>query len=172
VLSEVKGLAALIEAFGQLSQRRPGARLALAGPADEAGLDHWRAFAREQAPNAMIDILGYLSRERWEGLLAAADLAVQLRTVSNGEASAAVCDCLAAGVPTIVTDLGWMSELPPSAVVHLPVSAGAELLAQTIEDLIVDQPRRIALSAGALAHTREHSFERVAAAYLDTLALA
>ena len=41
-----------------------------------------------------------------------ADLAVQLRSVSNGEASGATADCLAAGVPTIVTDLGWSGELP------------------------------------------------------------
>ncbi len=173
VLSEVKGIAALIEAFARFAAGHSGgARLVIAGGADEAGLAHWRALAREQAPSATIEIPGHLSRERYESLLRTADLAVQLRTVSNGEASAAIADCLAAGVPTIVTDLGWMSELPPSSVVHVPPATAPELLAQVMEDLIVDTPRRIALSRAALAHARASSFERVASEYIEALALA
>ena len=82
--------------------------------------DEARTFARDVAPRVNIEILGHVSATRYEELLREADVAVQLRTLSNGEASAAVADCLAAGLPTIASDLGWASELPGSAVAHLP----------------------------------------------------
>jgi hypothetical protein len=126
----------------------------IAGDGDEAGLDHWRAFARERAPRATVEIPGHVDAERWSDLLARADLAVQLRVVSNGEASAAVCDCLAAGIPTIVSDIGWMGELPRDAVVHVPLDVGAEPLSECMHGLLVEQTARAALSLAALAHAR------------------
>jgi glycosyltransferase involved in cell wall biosynthesis len=172
VVSEVKDIGVLIEAFALLAARLPEARLVIAGEGDEAGLDHWRVFAREHAPQAAVEIPGHLDTERWGELLARADLAVQLRVVSNGEASGAVCDCLAAGIPTIVSDLGWMAELPPAAVAHVPLDVSPQLLAARMESLLVDTPARAALSRAALAHARELSFERVAAQYIGALALA
>ena len=53
--------------------------------------------------------------EYWE-ILRAADLAVQLRSGFNAGASGAVSDCIAAGVPVIVTGIGWSTELPPDVV--------------------------------------------------------
>ena len=172
VVSEVKGIALLIEAFALFATAHPGARLVIAGSADESGLGLWEGFARERAPQARVEILGHLDPARYEELLAQADVAVQLRNISNGEASGAVCDCLAAGIPTIVSDLGWMGELPASAVVRVPVDAEPAQLATQIRALVEDVRRRAALSAGAMAHARANSFERVAAAYADVLALA
>jgi glycosyltransferase involved in cell wall biosynthesis len=171
VLTDSKDLEVLIEAFALISARAPGARLVIAGPADEAGLEHWRVLARERAPHANIEVPGYLTPGRWWELLRQADAAVQLRAVSNGEASGAVCDCLAAGVPTIVSYIGWMSELPHDAVVHVPAEAGPALVAERVESVLVDTARRAALSRAALDHARACSFERVAADYLGALAL-
>jgi glycosyltransferase involved in cell wall biosynthesis len=172
VVSEIKGIAELIEAFARFSTGHPGARLVVAGPSDEHGLERWREFARERAPAAAIELTGRLDDERYLELLGRADLAVQLRLASNGEASGAVADCLAAGVPTIVTALGWMGELPASAVEHVPLGAPPELLAARMHELIVDSARRAALGEGARAHARACSFARVAEAYVAALALA
>jgi glycosyltransferase involved in cell wall biosynthesis len=171
-LSETKSTGVLIEAFGAVRRRQPGARLVLAGSADESGLAHWQALAREHAPEGSIEICGYVDRERYETLLRSADVAVQLRAISNGEASAAVADCLAAAIPTIVTDLGWTGELPRSAVSRLPPNPPAPLLAERIQALIADQAQRQALSAGALAFARENGFATVADAYLRAFGLA
>jgi glycosyltransferase involved in cell wall biosynthesis len=171
VVSEVKGMDTLIEAFALLAARLPEARLVIAGDGDEDGLDHWRAVAREQAPQDAIEIPGHVDTQRWRELLARADLAVQLRIVSNGEASGAVCDCLAAGIPTIVSDIGWMGELPRDAVAHVPLEISPQELCDRMHGLLVEQPARVALSRAALTHADECSFERVAAAYLDALAL-
>jgi glycosyltransferase involved in cell wall biosynthesis len=171
VVSEVKGLACLINAFGLLAVEWPHARLVIAGPAPESELARWRRFAREHAPHAHVDLPGHLSAVHYRELLRTADLAVQLRMLSNGEASGAVVDCLAAGLPTVVTDLGWASELPGDAVFHVPVEVDAAILAARLRELLGDGVRRERLSHGATAHARSHSFADVADAYLRALQL-
>ena len=171
VLSEVKGLADLIAAIVLVAEQRPAVRLVIAGPAEEDELERWRALARTAAPGVNIDIPGHVPAERYAQLLDEADLAVQLRTLSNGEASAAVADCLGAGTPTIATDVGWASELPQEAISLIALTPAVTVLAGRIEQLLDDPAARSDLSAGALAHSRSASFAQVADAYLDALGL-
>ncbi|HEY2720008.1 MAG TPA: glycosyltransferase [Solirubrobacteraceae bacterium] len=172
VVSEVKGLAQLIAAVALLAERRGRMRLVIAGPADEAELERWRQLARDAATSAEIELTGHVSAERYAQLLGEADLAVQLRTLSNGEASAAVADCLAAGLPTVVSDLGWAGELPRDVVSRVPVECGADELAKRLDELLNDRGARSELSAGALAFAHANSFQHVAQAYLRALGLA
>jgi glycosyltransferase involved in cell wall biosynthesis len=172
VVSEVKGLAALIVAFTLLGETHPGARLVIAGPAEEPELERWRRYAREHAPEASVEIPGHLPEAELQRLLDEADLAVQLRTVTNGEASAAVADCLAAGLPTIVSALGWAAELPAAAVEHVSPSADARLLAEKMRRLLSDDGARLKLEEGARTHALASGFRFVAEAYLDALELA
>jgi glycosyltransferase involved in cell wall biosynthesis len=171
-VSEIKGIGPLIDAFALLAATHSGARLAIGGAgAEAADLDRWQAFASERAPAGTVEILGRLDEGSYGSLLRRADLAVQLRMATNGEASGAVADCLASGVPTIVTDLGWMGELPRTAVEHVPLDASPELLAARMRALVEDGVRRAALSRGALEHAATRSFASVAASYLDALSL-
>jgi glycosyltransferase involved in cell wall biosynthesis len=169
VVSEVKGLASLITAISLVAHKRKRTRLIIAGPGEKEELQRWRDFALETAPEVDVEVTGHLSTERYAGMLRDADLAVQLRTLSNGEASAAVGDCLAAGLPTVASKIGWASELPTEAVALVAVDAAPTLLADRLEKLIGDQEARQALSDGALAHAHTCSFSRVAEAYLDAL---
>jgi glycosyltransferase involved in cell wall biosynthesis len=171
VVNAIKGIATLIDAFGLVATRWPAARLVIAGPIDGADRRHWEAYASEHAPGAWVEITGHLERERYSLLLETAALAVQLRSVATGEASLAIADCLAAGLPTIVSDLGWAGELPSDAVVRVPAAAAPALIAERIEELLSDRPKRAGLAAAARAHAESSSFERVADAYLDALRL-
>lgn len=75
-----------------------------------------------------IKITGFADPELFHRYLAAADTAVQLRTLSRGETSAAVLDCMAYGIPTIINAHGAMAELPDHALIKLPDEfTGAEL---------------------------------------------
>jgi glycosyltransferase involved in cell wall biosynthesis len=171
VLSEVKGLATLIDAFARLAPERPGARLVLAGPAEVHERERWLRHAADAGVADQVEIPGYLDYENYERLLAAATLAAQLRTVTNGEASGAVCDCLGAGVPTLVTDLGWATELPADVAVRVPSGTPPATLASIIERLLADPDRRLRLEAAARAYAAETSFANVARRYLDVLGL-
>jgi glycosyltransferase involved in cell wall biosynthesis len=171
VLSEVKGLTELIAAIALVAERHPTVRLVLAGPADETERERWRRFARDVAPGVNVEIPGHVEPEVYAQLLREASVAVQLRTISNGEASAAVADCLSAGTPTIATDIGWVSELPSNVLSKLAPTSPATVLAEHLEQLLDEPVRRQALSDGALAHASSHSFRHVADAYLQALQL-
>jgi glycosyltransferase involved in cell wall biosynthesis len=171
VVSEVKGLTQLIAAVALLAEHRRGVRLVIAGPADEAELERWRRLAGDSRTSAEVELTGHVPAERYAQLLDEADVAVQLRTLSNGEASAAVADCLAAGLPTVVSDLGWAGELPSEAVSKVGVECAADELAKRIEALLADPAARAELSAGAIAFARANSFEHVGQAYLRVLGL-
>jgi glycosyltransferase involved in cell wall biosynthesis len=172
-VAEVKGIAKVISAFALLAQEYPTARLVIAGgPAEHADAWRWHDYARKHAPRASIEIPGRVSDARYAALLRDADVAVQLRLVSNGEASGATADCLAAGIPTLVTDLGWAGELPADVVARVPVDADAALVSGCLDELLVDPQKRAALSAASLDHARSHSVARAADAYIQALELA
>jgi glycosyltransferase involved in cell wall biosynthesis len=67
-----------------------------------------------------VQITGFVDQQAYRQWLDAADIAVQLRTNSRGETSAAVLDCWNAGLATIVNAHGALAELPDDCVVKLP----------------------------------------------------
>lgn len=82
-----------------------------------------------------IRITGWTSAQDYQRYLAVADAAVQLRSRSRGETSAAVLDCMAYGVPTIVNANGSMAELDASAVWVLPDHFYVHELCHALETL-------------------------------------
>jgi len=66
-----------------------------------------------------VRITGWAETDTYQAYLAAADVAVQLRTLSRGETSAAVYDCMNYGLATIVNANGSMADLPDEAVLIL-----------------------------------------------------
>jgi glycosyltransferase involved in cell wall biosynthesis len=101
--------------------------------------------------------------------LARADVAVQLRAVVNGEASAAVADCLAAGIPTLVTTVGAHADLPPRAAFQVRSGASAHEIAGQLLALLADPEEKEALSKGARAHAGSSSFATAAGALTEAL---
>lgn len=171
VVSVVKNPRVMIDALALLAADRPGARLVFAGGADETELEHWRAIAANAGVGKRVSLRGHVDDDEWEELMRDADVALQLRTLSNGEASAAVTDCMARGVPLVVTDQGWFAELPGEAVVKVPLTVTASELAAAIATVIDDPGVSEGLAAAALGHARANSFEAVAARYLELLEL-
>lgn len=97
-----------------------------------------------------IGITGFASPELYHNYLSAADVAVQLRTRSRGETSAAVLDCMSYGLPLIVNAHGSIAEVNADAVWMLPDEFSDSGLIEAMEILWLDQNRRHAL--GEYAH--------------------
>ncbi|MDF2811322.1 MAG: Group 1 glycosyl transferase [Microvirga sp.] len=117
-----------------------------------------------------IRITGFASASLYKQYLQAADVAVQLRTLSRGETSAAVFDCLVHGVPTIVNANGSMAELPRGSVVMLPDEFSTADLASAIMALRNDPVERQALGNEARRLvTMRHSPEHVADQYREAI---
>jgi glycosyltransferase involved in cell wall biosynthesis len=76
-----------------------------------------------------VQVHGFVSREVLETALDRADLAVNLRYPSMGEASASQLRIWAHGLPSIVTRTGWYASLPEDAVLFVdPETELADLL--------------------------------------------
>lgn len=96
-----------------------------------------------------VTITGWASVEDYKQYLASADVAVQLRTNSRGETSAAVLDCMNYGIATIVNANGSMAELPDDAVWKLPDEFTDDELVTALETLWKDGQRRTTLGSRA-----------------------
>jgi Glycosyltransferase len=117
-----------------------------------------------------VEITGFAPRALYKDYLAAADVAVQLRTLSRGETSAAVLDCLAHGLPTIVNAHGWAAELPDETVVKLPDAFCQAELVEALARVRADDAAREELSRIANDHLRGvHAPRRAADLYRDAI---
>lgn len=139
----------------------PRARLVFVG--DEEGGEYGRRLQHLIAESGLrqrVRITGFASAGLYRQYLRAADAAVQLRTLSRGESSAAVLDCMAHGVPTVVNAHGAMAELPEDCVVRLPDAFSGAGLAAALEALRADPVGRRELGLRARRHVEDRRSPR------------
>lgn len=117
-----------------------------------------------------IKITGFVDREMYVKYLLAADLAVQLRATSRGETSAAVFDCLAHGVPTIINANGSMAEIPIDSVMLLPDECGSPELAEAISTISSHRHRANSIATNGRALVKnKHTPGAVAKRYHELI---
>lgn len=117
-----------------------------------------------------IRITGFASPEVFKQYLAAADVAVQLRTQSRGETSAAVLDCMSHGLPVIVNAHGSMAELDRDAVWMLADKFDAAALVDALEQLWRSPKQRQRLGEEARKRILEcHTPEACVIQYADAI---
>jgi glycosyltransferase involved in cell wall biosynthesis len=168
-LNPSKRIPQLVGAFAALRRERPDAVLVLAGSVSR-GLDLRGELARHELGEAVV-VLPALSEERLWSVLAACDVCVNLRWPTMGETSGIVIRALGLGVPTVVSDVGWFSELPDDVAVKVPVDEREQqLLALVLLKLAEDGNLRGGLGARARAYIeREHRLGLAAERYVAAL---
>lgn len=122
--------------------QNPGCKLIFVG---EVSSPSYYAQLMELMDGA--DIASSISFTQWvdskayEQYLSVANAAVQLRSQSRGETSAAVLDCMNFGIPTIINAHGSMAEIDDGAVLKLADQFSDADLAQALTVLWQDLPR-------------------------------
>ncbi|MDA8296629.1 MAG: glycosyltransferase [Actinomycetota bacterium] len=159
----------LLEACAKLADEQPGLRCAFIGPIAEELAGTLRELAGRLGIAGRLVLSGPLSPSAYLEALSRTAVAVQLRAGFNGEASAAVGECLAVGVPTVVSRTGWARSLPGDAVVALDTPISVAELATAISQLINDPARSAALRRAAQRFATANSFDHTAWALLDVL---
>ncbi|MCU1493117.1 MAG: hypothetical protein JWO62_881 [Acidimicrobiaceae bacterium] len=174
IVDPVKEPELLLDAFAivrHAATTSPAPVLAYVGPIGDELADRLVRHADELDLAEDVILTGPLGAHAYTSWLALATIAVQLRRSSNGEASAAVGDCLASGTATVASDLGWVRELPDDALVKVPASIADSSLATVMAQLLADAPRRDALGRAARAEADRRSFARTARHLLEITAL-
>jgi glycosyltransferase involved in cell wall biosynthesis len=104
-----KGLSAVLRALAQVGPSLPAIRVLAVGEA--AGYFDLMAEARELGVADRVTETGYVPDAALPEYLAAADVCLNLRWPTGRETSAAWLRCLAAGKPTVITDLAHTADV-------------------------------------------------------------
>jgi glycosyltransferase involved in cell wall biosynthesis len=161
-LNETKRIAELVAAFARLRERRPGARLLLVGSL-AVRLD------RLELPEG-VEHRDYVPEHELWSLMAGCDAIVSLRSPTMGETSGSAIRALSLGKPLVVSDVGWFAELPPDAVIKVPVDEHEEDTLLAALEALADPSVRAAMGDRARELVeREHRVDRVAEAYAAAL---
>ena len=167
VVNEVKQYALVLEAFPAVLARVPDARLAFVGPCADADRAALTTIAEGLGVGDRVTVTGAVAAAEYASWLDRAAVAVQLRRTANGESSAAVADCLAAGAVLVVTGIGASRDLPDAAVTRVGPDVPANALAIVIADLLTDPARRETLAAAGQEHAARNSFANAAGRLFD-----
>lgn len=115
-----------------------------------------------------VTVTGHVSMEEFKERIKACDIAVNLRERTVGETSGSVCRVMAAGVPAIVSNIGWFAELPAEAVLKVDLGENADaMLRAALHKLMDDAPLRAQLGINARRFVaNEFAIEKSAESYL------
>ncbi len=162
VVDVSKGLDLLVDALPLIRSGIP-VRLVFVGPIE---LEDYRGLllgrAAELGVRDNVHFTDYVAEAEYRRWLYRATCAVQLRVTSNGENSAALADCLSAGLPAVTNLVGASEEYPSGAVVALDPTVSAEQLATVLSELLQDADRRREMREAALTLAAERTFGRLA----------
>jgi glycosyltransferase involved in cell wall biosynthesis len=160
----------VLEAFASARRSVVGAQLAFVGPAPEALADSLRARAAALGVSDAVHITGQVGSQQFLWFMQRATAAVQLRGSWNGEAAYTVGECLVAGVPVIVSDIGWAHELPGGCVVKVAPDLADDAFGDLLAGLLRDDVRREQLVRAARAYGAANlSFATAAERLVDLL---
>ncbi|AGA26574.1 glycosyltransferase [Singulisphaera acidiphila] len=159
-----------LDAFQAVARANEKAMFLFVGEDADGGIAR-----RQAAALGLLDRVRFLGRQPWSNftdLIAVTDLGVNLRLPpTNGETSGALLNMLAAGVPTIVTDVATFSDYPAEVVRKVRwETEGIDGLRRALFDLASNQVERKRLGEAAWKHCLEHhEWPRVAAQYVEAI---
>jgi glycosyltransferase involved in cell wall biosynthesis len=129
----------------------------------------FNALVLKSAKSA-IKVTDTVDAATYNDYLSAADCAIQLRTLSRGETSAAALDCMAYGLPVIVNANASMKELPADVAAILADDFTVAELTDKLEELYRDPQQRRLLGQAARDHIQKHNSPRkVADLYFEAI---
>lgn len=134
----------------------PKARLVFVGETPDEHGKRLRQEIEASEYRESISFTGWAESDDFQDYLAAADVAVQLRTNSRGETSGTVLDCMAHGVATICNAHGSFAEVPEEGVWKLEDRFTDDALIEALDALWKDPARREAQGREARAQIQGH----------------
>lgn len=156
----------IINAFNQVASQVENVKLVFVGhnPDSDYGRKISSMIASSPFSKSII-ITEWVSDVDYKKWLAAADIGIQLRTMSRGETSAAILDCMNFGLATIANSNGSMSELDPHAVKLLDDDFSDTDLKNALKSFVISDNERSIFGNNAREcilekHSPEHCAEQ------------
>jgi glycosyltransferase involved in cell wall biosynthesis len=157
-LAPTKRPEVLIDALEEFDEET---RLVFAGPIDHAYKTFLLEYAGVRNLRDRVEVLGSVSKTRYQELAASSALGIQLRNSGNVESSATVLDLLAARTP-VVTDIPTCYEYPEGTVKLLKPNSTANSIARACKEILNDPRVYANYQSAANTFVQQHSFENLA----------
>lgn len=124
-----------------------------------------------QAGNTQDDltVTGEVPLDVFEAWISKVDLGVQLRSVSNGESSGPISQLISAGVPTLATAIGAVTEYPNEVLVKLPLEASVEQVSAQAVRVLNEKSTFDSLSRAGVDYFRSRTFDVAALEIIEVL---
>jgi len=170
-VSRSKGVFACIVALDQLRWWNVPAELFLVG--DTVGIGP--AVKHVASSFGVLDHVHlteeFVPPDRYRDFMIASDAAVQLRTYDFGQPSAALCDCISAGMPTVAGCSLAETCDAPSFVARIPDNTSTLLLAERLAEIWERRVRRVDTAEERILYCKQHSFRHYATRLVEILNL-
>ncbi len=165
-LAEGKRAEAVLDAFACFAEHEPRAYFLWVGdlfPAYDV-----RPYLRRLGIASRVTLTGRVPEEALGDYLALADVAINLRFPTGGEASGALMRLLAYGKPTLVSNVGWFAELPSGVVAKVEVGlTEVQDIVRALRQLAADPACYSTMSEAAREYARVRTPAHAAEAYLN-----
>jgi glycosyltransferase involved in cell wall biosynthesis len=169
IVDHSKGALACIVALDLLRSWNVPAELYFVGSAHGLEHDLKRVATDFGVADQVHYFKGFVSDEEYRNFMIASDAAVQLRTYDFGQPSAALADCISAGIPVVATcSLAETCEAP-SYVARIPDHISSLLIAERLAEIWDWRVSRVETSEERIAHREQHSFEYYATRLTEIL---
>lgn len=166
---EQKRLDSVIQAIASTPSLRDGVRLAVVGGGRPAYLEQLRRLAAESGIADFVHVTGRVDDATLYAWVTAADFAVNLRYPSMESSSLSLVEQLYCGLPVVVTDTSYYSELPETLSIKVSVDKEQTELPDALVALASDEPRRRRMGEAAAEFARTHHDPAVYAQGIMTL---
>ena len=158
-----KRISAILTALAALAQEGRPVHAMLVGDAD--GFPLSEEITRRGLADR-VSVTGYVADDAVADHLAAADVCLCLRWPTALETSASWLRCLAAGRPTVMTDLAHLADIPADVAVRVSLGDEARSLLSAMRDLAANEEFRQSLGAAGTLWRRAHTLEAMAEDYV------
>jgi glycosyltransferase involved in cell wall biosynthesis len=112
-------------------------------------------LAKNAGVEEYISINGFVSDEQLNREILCADLAVNLRSPSMGEASGSQLRYMGMGLAAFVTDVAWYSELPDNVVIKVPEDNEVEFIRNELEQMLVSPNHYKQIGANGIEYLKK-----------------
>jgi glycosyltransferase involved in cell wall biosynthesis len=158
----------LLRALAESVSAQTDIRVAFVGSVAAQERARINAVAAALLMTDRVEFTDDVDEEAYRSWLQRCSVAVQLTSAVSSETPFEVADCLATGVPTIVSDPGPCQHLT-NGVVHMPTGAQPSLLADAMSGLLADPRRRDELGNQGRVFSAEHGFDETAARIFELI---
>jgi glycosyltransferase involved in cell wall biosynthesis len=156
----------VLEAFARFAAIEPHARFMWVG--ERSREYDLQVQVRRLGLVRKVVFTGRVAADALPDYLALADMAINLRFPTTGEASGAVMRLVSCGKPTLVSNIGWFAELPSEVVTKIDVGhSEVESIATHLARLATDRARYARMSAAAREYANARPPTRTARQYVE-----